>query len=155
MGLQNGEVIDIDLSVTARKRFRIDGDNDRILELNTSDTSIVGRLQETYPKLQELAQKAASMIELDESGEVADLSSVADVLKETDAQMREYIDYIFDADVSAKCAPDGYMWDPFNGKFRFEHIIETIGNLYGQNYTSEFNRLSSRVKKHTDKYLTQ
>ena len=56
-------VVDLDLSVIRKKRFRVDGDNNRILELNTSDVGIVSRLNEVYPKLQKLAQDAAGLID--------------------------------------------------------------------------------------------
>lgn len=156
MGLANNvdeNVVDLDLSVIRKKRFRVDGDNNRILELNTSDTGIVSRLNETYPKLQKLAQDAAELIHIDEDDIDSSLDSTASALKEMDTKMREYVDYIFDADVSAKCVPSGSMWDLFNGTFTFEHVIEKIGALYENNFNNEFKKLSQRAKKHTDKYI--
>ena len=47
----NDNIVDIDLSVTERKRFRIDGDNNRILYLNTSDMGMVTRLEEAENQL--------------------------------------------------------------------------------------------------------
>lgn len=155
MGLANNaeeEIIDIDLSPIRKKRFRVDGDNNRILELNTSDTSIVSRLNEVYPKLQELAQTAANNMDLDDDDYIG-LEKASKVLKDTDDKMREYVDYIFDADVSEKCVPSGSMWDPFDGKFTFEWVIERIGALYENNFNQEFRKLSQRMKKHTDKYI--
>ena len=45
------EPIDIDLSVTRRKVFRINGDNSKLIYLNTSDLGIFSRLNEEYPEL--------------------------------------------------------------------------------------------------------
>ena len=56
--VQSG-VVDIELGSLRKQRFRINGDNNRILELNTSDMGIITRLSELYPKLQELADKAS------------------------------------------------------------------------------------------------
>ena len=142
---------DIDLSVTHKKRFRIDGDSSKIIELNTSDMGIVMRLQEVYPKLTKLAEDAAANIEVDDEGHT-DLETSAKVLKKIDEKMREYMDYLFDSSISEKCVDGGTMWDPFNGKFRFEHIIERLAKLYGDNFRKEFNGLSRRMKKHTAKY---
>ena len=47
---------------------------------------------------------------------------------------------------------DGSMYDLFNGKFRFEHIIEKLSDLYGNNMKDEFKAVNARVKKHTAKY---
>lgn len=143
MGAKKNDVIDIDLSVTKKKRFRIDKDNDRILELNTSDMTILSRLQDMYPKLEELSAKATTL-DMDEDG--------VETLKEIDKELREYIDYIFDSNVSEVCAPDGSMYDLFNGKFRFEHILDVLTALYEDNIERESSQMLARMRTHTDKY---
>lgn len=149
MGIVNNNIVDIDLSITRKKRFRIDGDDNRIIELNTSDMTILNRLDEADKQLRELADKAT--FGMSETGE----DDNADVVKEllaTDKQMRAIIDYLFDAPVSDVCAPDGSMYDPFNGKYRFEHIMETLFALYEKNISEEIKKMRKNVQKHTDKY---
>ena len=149
MGIVNNNIVDIDLSITRKKRFRIDGDDNRIIELNTSDMTILNRLDEADKQLRELADKAT--FGMSETGE----DDNADVVKEllaTDKQMRDIIDYLFDAPVSDVCAPDGSMYDPFNGRYRFEHIMETLFALYEQNISEEIKKMRRNVQKHTDKY---
>ena len=73
-------------------------------------------------------------------------------LRKIDDEMRSIIDYIFDAPVSAVCADSGSMYDPINGQFRYEHIINTLGNLYEVELSSEMDKVSARVQKHTNKY---
>lgn len=150
---------DINLSVIRKKRFRIDGDDSRILELNTSDLNILARLREAYPKLVTLANDAFAQIpEVDVQPESYDFmtdegtTKVIEALKDADEKMRELMDYIFDSNISELCAPSGSMYDPLNGKFRFEHILDTLANLYEADVSAELNRISSRVKKHTSKY---
>lgn len=143
-------VVDIDLSVTRKKRFRIDGDNKRILELNTSDMGIITRLQDLTPKLEALQNKAVNVDDADSDEDAFNKS--ADLLKEIDKEMREIMDELFASNVSSVCAPDGSMYDPFNGKFRFEHIIDALMPLYEQNVTEEYKRMSKRVQLHTQKY---
>lgn len=138
------DFIDIDLSATRKKRFRVDKDNDRILELNTSDMMIISRLKEVYPKLQELALNVGGDLELEEMG---------DKLVEIDKEMRKYLDYIFDSNVSEVCAPDGSLYDLFDGSYRFEYIVNTLGALYESNLDGEIKKMEARVKKHTDKYI--
>ena len=140
-----------DLSFSTKKKFRIDGDQNRVIEIDPSDMNILVRLEDTYPKIKQLAISASekmSTISEDDS-----LTDVAEVLRGIDTEMRKYMDYIFDADVSAKCAPSGNMFDPTNGQFRFEHIIEVLTQLYANNITSEFKKMQDNVKKHTTKYV--
>lgn len=158
--LSQENVTDISLSIVRKKRFRIDRDNDRILELNTSDLNILARLKEAYPKLSELANEAfGQMPDVDSSAEDYDFmtdeatETVISALKEADTKMRELVDYIFDSNVSEVCAPSGSMYDPINGKFRFEHIIDVLAGLYEADLSTEMTKVTKRVRKHTDKYV--
>ena len=162
MPLVDNNVQDIDLSVTRKKTFRIDGDDSRILALNTSDMGIFARLKEKYPKLRKLSQQAAVSLEdveakedqdvTDEDTSIPALDALAK-LSDIDKQMRQELDYIFDAPVSEVCAPEGTLYDPFNGKLRFEHIIDVLTGLYENNLNAEFNAMVANVQKHTSKYI--
>lgn len=154
------DFVDINLSEIQSKRFRIDGDDNRILVLNTSDLSILSRLKEAYPKLVSLTNDAVKKLpddlpELNNDESILESEAVNDlisVLKEIDSNMREQMDYIFNSNVSEICAPDGSMYDPINGKFRYEHIIDKLSGLYSKDISTGMNKISARVKKHTDKY---
>ena len=144
----------VDLTVTRKKRFNVNlGTNTHnVLELNTSDMSVLTRLEDLYPKLQQLGQEASlQKVSNDDKNEVT-TSQLAQVLKKIDTQMREIVDEIFDSNVSEVCAPDGSMFDPFNGEFRYEHIIQTLSKLYEANISTEFIKMSDRLKKKTAKY---
>lgn len=144
---------DIDLSATRKKRFRIDGDNNRYLELNTSDMTILNRLDNLYPRLQKLSEDAAiKQLEKEETDSEKALSKISQALIKIDVEMRQILDEIFDSNVSEMCAPSGSMFDPFNGTFRFEHIIDVITKLYENNLNSEFKKMSAKMKKRTSKY---
>ena len=155
----NDEIIDISLSSIRKKRFRIDGDDSRILELDVTDLSIVGRLQTMYNKLLNVVDTAFKDIpeepdNIDEIG-IND-NYVTDVIKSMeniDKEIRTIMDDIFDSNVSDICAPSGSMLDPINGKFRFEHIFDCLIPLYEKEITSEMTKFNARVQKHTSKYI--
>lgn len=145
--------IDLDLSVTRKKRIRINGDNTRILELNISDMNTIVRLKDDYSKLIRLANRVTKLKDkIDDETEEEQLARMADSIKSIDDEMRTLVDHIFDSNVSEMCAYDGSMYDLFNGKFRFEHIIEKLAELYGTNMKNEFKAVRARVQKHTGKY---
>ena len=150
----NDDIIDIVIPEVQKKRFRIDGDNDRILELDVSDMSIITRLDDTYKKLTELMKDAADALVDDEETEGSEvITKTSEALKDIDAKMRNLIDNLFESNVSEVCAPSGSMYDLYNGKYRFEHILEVLFSLYEENITKEYEKLKSRVSKHTDKYV--
>lgn len=148
------DIIDVDLSVIKKKKFRINGDNSKILELNTSDMGIVTRLDESYQKLIDLQNSVASLADdvKDEDNDREALSSTANKLNKIDGEMRELLDYIFQSNVSEICGSEGSMYDPINGTFRYEHIISTLIKLYENNLSKEFNKMKQNISKHTAKY---
>ena len=145
----------IDLSALRKKRFTLDGDESRILELNTADLSIIQRLSEAYPKLEELEHEVSKItegVEATDETVVQDMNLIATRLRETDGKMRELLDYIFDSNVSEMCAPSGSMYDPIGGQLRYEHLISILIGLYEDNLAKEMKRVQKRVKSHTAKY---
>lgn len=152
--LQNDlDITDINLSEVRKKRFRIDEDNNRIIELNTSDAGIVGRLNDLYPKMQKLGDKIASlMAEQEETEDEKEIAKIAKAINELDTELRGMLDQLFDSPVSDICLPSGTAIDPHNGEFAFEIIIRKLGNLYETNFNTEFSRMKKNVSKHTAKY---
>lgn len=146
-------IIDIDLTATERRKFRINGDNSRLVELNPSDLSIITRIEEAEKKLnacitslQELANEPSESEE--------DLIEIGKKFSKIDDQMRKLVDYIFQSNVSEVCVPKGQgsMYDPFDGKYRYEHIIEALINFYQTNIQNEYGKMKAIVAKKTSKY---
>ena len=145
------------ISLSTKKSFRIDGDNSRIIYLDTSDMNILVRMEEAYPEIQKLAVNACDRMAMAKTNEddASPINDISEILKDIDHKMREKLNYIFASEIADICEPTGNMYDPVNGEFRFEHIIEVISGLYANNITVEFKKMQTRVKKHTDKYTSK
>jgi predicted transcriptional regulator len=153
---QNNNVIDISIDSIRRKRYRINGDDNKILELNPTDFNITVRMNEAYPKLTECESK---ITELSNSADAKDssetlegMSKFADTLSSLNNEMCELIDYIFDSNVSEVCCDGGSMYDLINGFMRYEIIVDNLVKLYETNLSAEVKKVQRRVKKHTAKY---
>lgn len=144
MEKQVNDIIDINLDGAERKKFRINGNNDAIIELNISDLGIVERVESSMDELQKYMSEIAALSTEDEG--------FSSKLKEIDQKMRDTVDAIFQYPVSAVCAKYGTMYDPKDGKFRYETIIEGLMKLYNDNISEEYRKIQERLKKHTDKY---
>ena len=138
------DIIDIEIAPIKRKKFRLNGDNNKVIALNISDLNIATRLEKGWKELQNIAEKVAN-VNVDEE-------NFTDVLQEYNQEMKDQIDYIFDSEVADKAADGGTMYDPYNGVLRYEHILDTLLKLYETNITKEFNAMKRRVTKHTEKY---
>lgn len=139
-------VINIDLSSTSKKKVIFDNDEDRAVYLDLADMSIATRLSAVEPKLNELSEKFGKVKD-DESS-----LSISETLSEIDKEMRDLIDYLFDAPVSAVAAPSGSMFDMFNGEFRCSIIMSALLEQYTANVEKETAILDKQMRKHTDKY---
>lgn len=148
------DVVDVDLGFVEKRKFRICGDFNRMLELNVSDLNIFARLNEGYPKLQTLMTEAkAKITSIPDDGEMTEIvGAYATRLTEIDAEMRKIIDFIFDTNASEVCAPSGNMFDPVGGQWRFERIIDKLSDLYANGLNNEFKQLKNRVESKTTKY---
>lgn len=146
----------LDLSATAKKHFCIDNNPDRSFDLNTSDLLVISRLNEGTAKLNDLELRAQALLDGvdidDEDNVLNEVKLVGERLKAVDDEMRSIIDYIFDAPVSAACAPYGSMFDPIGGRFRFEFVIEVLVNQYSATVSEEYKKMEARLKSHTGKY---
>lgn len=152
MGLVNDEkVIDISIPEVEKTRFRVNGDNDKILELNTSDPNVLTRLNKGYKELVKLTDKVAAL-KYDGNYEISG-DKLAEALEDLDNQMKAQLDYIFDAEVGKVLAGNSSMYSIRDGKFRFETVIEALGNLYENSFNKEFETMRKRVTKHTSKYI--
>ena len=147
------DIIDVDLSSTERKKFRINGDNTRIVELNPSDLSIITRIEESEKKLKKCVDSLTKLVD-EPSDTDEEIFALGKKFKDIDKQMRDLVDYIFQSNVSEVCVPigQGSMYDPFEGKYRYEHIIEALLTFYQTNIQNEYKKMRATVAKRTAKY---
>jgi len=138
-------ITDINIPVSDKKRFRVNGDNDKIIMLNTSDMGIVSRMEKGLKELKTLSQEVAK-------SEIKDESELAEFIKITDEKMRSALNGIFDFDVASVCAPSGTMLDVHEGQFMYEHIITSLTGLYENNLAEEYKKMNERINQKTAKY---
>lgn len=149
-------VISLDMSEAARTKIWVNGDCQKVIELNLTDMGIITRFSEAYPKLLDLQNEIGSVIEEgkpEEMSGIDEISNFALQFKSIDKKMRDYVDYIFDGKVSDVCCDGGSMYDPVaGGWWRFEYIIDKLGNLYHAEFGKEMKANEQRMKMHTDRY---
>ena len=144
---ERNDVIDLSMPVSEKKRYRINGDNDKIIMLNVSDMTIISRMQTGLKELRDIATEI--------SGTELQGDQLSEFIRDCDEKMRDVLNVIFDYDVASVCAPDGTMVDPVDGQFMYEHIIENLSGLYENNLKEEYQKMQDRLKRHTDKYTSR
>jgi hypothetical protein len=155
------DILNLDLSATKGTTIQVNGDPNSQFTLNLSDFGIYDRLtdglNQLYDVFVDLKDKVGDVAETQEpenteEGTEEDATKFIELMKEADGKMRGIVDYIFSAPVSNVCAPDGYMFDIFEGQLRFEYIINAITKLYENNINKEFYNIKSRINSKLPKY---
>lgn len=148
------DIQDIQINAVVKKRFRINGDNSKIIELDTADIGISYRLTEAYKRLNNLMDEVSKQLEgkdlSDEDDET--VIEITEKLRELDDAMKNEIDYIFNSEVADKCSNGSSMYKPYEGMFVYEHIIDVITGLYATDLNREFNAMKRRVNARTEQY---
>ena len=145
-------IVDINIESIKRKKFRLNGDPNKVIELNMSDLGLYTRLEKGYAKLQEIATEVSD-VEFDPMNDsIEELDKAMAVLDTLNVAMKEQIDYIFDYPVADKACDGGTMYDPCGGTLRYEHILEVLLGLYENNIIKEFKTMKTNMSKHTAKY---
>ena len=149
------QVVDFDLSFVPKKRIRIDGDDNRVIELNTSDIGIIERIDKLANKMDELSKQYIDKKFDDNLDERAETEELISGIKGLDSQMRVIIDDLFQSPISDVCVQNGTMFDMVNGQFTYEIVIEKLLTLYSDNIEKETKNTLDRIRKHTNKYIPQ
>lgn len=151
-------VIDVDVSASERTPIRFNNDDDRVVYINVTDVGIVARMAKIIPKLREEQEKAGKILdginakEEDDDTIVEDLNILAERLTELDNTMRNLVDELFDAPISAAAVPSGSMYDPIEGTYRYDYIVTKLITLFGDSIEAEYKKAEKRINTHTDKY---
>ena len=154
--MEQQKVINLDLSSTKGTVIQVNDNPDAKFTLNLSDFGIYDRLtsglSQLYDLFVDLKNKMGEVAETEDDTD-ENASKFIDTMKDMDARMRNIVDYIFSAPVSDVCAPDGYMFDLFEGQLRFEYIINAITKLYENNINEEFYKVKSRINDKLPDYV--
>lgn len=139
------------IGIPKRKEFAIDGDESRVISIDTSDIAIISRWRE----FETWALAATEGIEVpteDQSEDTAALRTFTDVFTGLDGEMRSHLNALFDADVCTPIAGNGSVMRPMNGVALWELILNAIIPLYEKDISKEIEKSRARMDKHLAKY---
>lgn len=140
-----------------RKRFSIDGDESRYIELDTADTGIVTRWNELEPWFNGVADRLKAM-DIPTDGEPTEeiIDNVTGELATLDNELRENLNILFDYDVCTPIAGSrGSLIRTVDGEPLFYTILTVLVPLYEADIKVEAEKSKKRISKHTSKYIPE
>lgn len=123
-------------------RLSINNDESRIITINPTDVSIVGRYNEVIPKLDELVAKY-------QDTNTEDIDKATEILTELDKKAREFIDYIIGANVSDVAFGTANCLSFAGGKSIFENFLTAYMDFMTPTIQAEYEKSNKRVEKYT------
>lgn len=159
MAKKNSDVIDIQIGGIKKKRFRIDKDDSKIIELDTTDINLVKRFEESIPiitQIMEERENLGDIPEVDKNSSTEEameiVNKITSALDKMEQKLRKQIDYIFDSNICEIICGNSSIFTPVDGSLRYERIILALIPLYENGLNEEAEKVQERLKKSTDKY---
>lgn len=144
----------INFNFNKKKTFTIDGDENKLIELDTSDVGVITRLNDSIAKIKELEKKQEKLTELSKQEDDIAAFDFTRLFAEVESDMRGIIDHIFDSPVADTILGTSSVFSPVNGKYKFEQIIDVLLGLYEADIKKETAKINrAHIGKHTDKYV--
>lgn len=147
------EIKNISIGLPKKKKFSIDGDEGRVVFLDTGDTGILAR----WSNVQEWLMNAAQELEdIAGGGRDAEQALIASKrFRELDLGAREKLNYLFDSDVCTPIAGNGALIRLVEGEPLFMVILDALVPLYEADIKVEYEKSKKRIEKHTAKYAAK
>lgn len=123
------------------KEYSINGDESRILRINTSDMNIITRMNKAEKELQKIADKCNS----------ATADNAIETLSYLDNEVRKQINYVFDGDVSDIIFGNTNCISIAGGKPIFENFLEAVLPVIKEDISTEQKKIERKVSKYTSK----
>lgn len=126
------------------KYLAINGDENRVIAVNPTDTGIISRYHEILPKFEELTEKYKNF----KSDNMND-SEIAEINAELDRQAREFIDYIIGSPVADIAFRKTNCLSVSGGSTIFENFLTAYINYMTPTIQKEYEKSKKRIEKYT------
>lgn len=155
----------INLNLSTKKKFTIDGDPNRVIELDISDINIINRATTAFKNIENLKndwEKLPTLEELDSDNvdteilhnTVDKIDEFSDEFSAIENQLKNEIDFMFDSPISNTIFGTSSPFSIVNDKFKFEHTIDVLMSLYEEQLQGDLKKLNkSKVVNKTRRYI--
>ena len=128
---------------TGLKSYTINGDESKVIYINTSDLGIPKRAKQAEKELKKIADECANIedsLSIDESIELLD---------KFDGQVKKIIDYIFNADVSEVVFGRTNSLSMVDGKPVFQNFLDAVIPEIVKDTDKEYKKSQKNITKYT------
>ena len=152
----------INLNLSTKKKFTLDGDPDRVIELDISDINIIDRATIAFRNIEKLqADWEALPVPGDIEGEddnlaerFSEIEDFSEKFSEIENKLKQEINFMFDSDISDTIFGTSSPFSIINGKFKFQHTVDVLMSLYENQIQSDIKKINRpKVVNKTQRYI--
>ena len=159
------QIQNINLNINTRKKFSIDGNPNKIIELDINDINIAKRYADSIERMKSLSkiydEMKATMNDLNaetvanEDTALTAINKFSEQMGALETEMRDIIDFIFDSPISDIILENTSAFSPVQGKYvKYEQILEVLSNLYTKSIKADMDKINKRnISKYTTRYV--
>ena len=144
----------IQLGLNTKKKFTIDGDSNKVLEIDVQDMSIMSRIKPAMEKLNNIREHWQGLQDKDKDNLTEEeIEEISEAMQISEKEMCDSIDFLFDTNVCEVCLGNASVFTPVNGRLKYEILITALSALYENTIKLEMSKFDiQKVKKRTSKY---
>lgn len=136
------------------RHFAINGNEEHAIDLDTTDTGILTRWEQTENELMATISELDTIGDGDGENEREKAVAMSRRFGEVEAKAREQIDFLFNTNVSGPiCAEYGNLLRTVDGEPFIMTVMETLLGFYAEDIRKDMEESKARIEKHTKKYL--
>lgn len=135
-----------------RKSFTINGDPEKIISFNPTDTNLLVRYEQVKKTIEKAIKDMPEETDMKEEISEENLKKTSAILKKTDKLIKEQLNYLFDTDVSKVVFGNMNALSMANGEFLAVRFISAIEPIMKKEVLSAAKASEKRIAKHTAKY---
>ena len=125
----------------------INGDENRVIKFNATDTNLVVRLTEVQERFEKLEEKYKdTQLPTDDTKEIVKL------IVEMENEVKENLNYLFNADVYDTIFNGTSPFTLVNGKMLVERVLEAFTPILEKYIGEENKKVSKRIAKYQKAY---
>lgn len=129
---------------TGIKEFDINGDESRVIRVDTTDINLGQRVEAGRKELRKLAKKFETLTKTAKSDD-----KILEIFSEYDKQVRQQIDGMFDSPVSDIAFGNANCLSICGGNFLFENFLNILLPEIEKDLNEELKASEKRIKKYT------
>ena len=154
----------INLNLSTKKKFTLDGDPNRVIELDISDINIIDRATTAFRNIEKLQADWESLPipknpNNEDDGETLNdtVSTIEDFntqFAEIENKLKQELNYMFDSDIAGTIFEANSPFSMVNGKFKFQQVVDVLMSLYENQIQSDVKKLNrQKVVNKTQRYI--